>query len=528
MRPNHPTTWILLLLSAVWIAGCTFDTAGLKDLSQNNVNNINNINNLSCGNNLIEGTETCDGTDLAGRTCVSLGYLSGTLACRADCTNFDASACVGATCGNGVVEGPELCDGATLAGNTCAGLGFARGVLVCAADCLGFDTTGCTMCGNDVIDGDELCDGANLAGNTCAGLGFAAGDLTCNADCLGFDTSDCTTQQCGNNHVEGAEVCDGTDLAGQTCVTQGFPGGTLACNGGCSQFVTSGCTLCGNNVIDGSEACDGTDLNGRTCQTMGCRVAGTPQCNAFCNAFLMQTCWAAHDEDGDGVDDNCDNCPTWVNTNQANADNDQVGNVCESPTSGTAPALANIHTFESFLNLSTIWTTTGGTWTVGTDMVSGIATNGGTYLHPMTTASNDYAVEVNFTYRAAPTTDSNWAGVVFGWTPTSGTMTAAYECVYERDSKKLQIYKYTTYSGNWAWRAEVAVTTSATDDQWRRIRGLVNGTTARCTYHDASGATADVSWSDPYFSNTTGFSGRTGLRLYNESANFLSFVYYTN
>lgn len=45
-----------------------------------------------CGNNTVETGESCDNSDLNGRSCVSLGYKSGTLACRADCS-FNTSDC---------------------------------------------------------------------------------------------------------------------------------------------------------------------------------------------------------------------------------------------------------------------------------------------------------------------------------------------------------------------------------------------------------------------------------------------------
>jgi len=62
-----------------------------------------------CGNGVVEGAELCDGSNLAGQTCESLGFSGGTLACSG-CT-FDTSACVaGASCGNGLVEGYEECD----------------------------------------------------------------------------------------------------------------------------------------------------------------------------------------------------------------------------------------------------------------------------------------------------------------------------------------------------------------------------------------------------------------------------------
>lgn len=45
-----------------------------------------------CGNNLKEGTEQCDGTDLASQTCTTKGFDAGTLGCSATCS-FDTSAC---------------------------------------------------------------------------------------------------------------------------------------------------------------------------------------------------------------------------------------------------------------------------------------------------------------------------------------------------------------------------------------------------------------------------------------------------
>ena len=50
----------------------------------------------NCGNNIIEGTELCDGTDLGVETCVTqagAGY-TGTLTCGRGCDGFDESACV--------------------------------------------------------------------------------------------------------------------------------------------------------------------------------------------------------------------------------------------------------------------------------------------------------------------------------------------------------------------------------------------------------------------------------------------------
>ena len=53
-----------------------------------------------CGNNVKESGEECDGSDLGGASCQSLGYAGGSLACRPDCV-FDTSNCVSGDGGGG-------------------------------------------------------------------------------------------------------------------------------------------------------------------------------------------------------------------------------------------------------------------------------------------------------------------------------------------------------------------------------------------------------------------------------------------
>jgi uncharacterized protein DUF1566 len=96
----------------------------------------------TCGNGTREGLEDCDGADLGGASCTSLGFLGGTLACGSSC-RFDTSGCATDLCGNGVRDGIESCDGADLGGATCASLGFGGGALACTPAC-GFDPSGCT------------------------------------------------------------------------------------------------------------------------------------------------------------------------------------------------------------------------------------------------------------------------------------------------------------------------------------------------------------------------------------------------
>lgn len=63
---------------------------------------------VPCGTNAVHPGEECDGTDLDGQSCETLGFASGTLACNVDCT-FDTSTCVPFT-GNeemGTTPGPD-------------------------------------------------------------------------------------------------------------------------------------------------------------------------------------------------------------------------------------------------------------------------------------------------------------------------------------------------------------------------------------------------------------------------------------
>jgi hypothetical protein len=58
-----------------------------------------------CGNNIIEGSEACDGTNLAGQTCVTKGFSGGTLSCTA-CA-FNTSSCSSTVCGDGTCSAGE-------------------------------------------------------------------------------------------------------------------------------------------------------------------------------------------------------------------------------------------------------------------------------------------------------------------------------------------------------------------------------------------------------------------------------------
>ncbi len=103
-----------------------------------------------------------------------------------------------AHCGNGIIEGPEQCDGMNLNGATCSTLGEGVGMLGCTSVCT-YDLSMCgrsgpvdagpadsggyyyRRCGNGIIEYSygEQCDGSNVNGMTCASLGWDYGTLLC-------------------------------------------------------------------------------------------------------------------------------------------------------------------------------------------------------------------------------------------------------------------------------------------------------------------------------------------------------------
>jgi len=262
----------------------------------------------TCGNNVIEETEVCDGTNFGGSTCADFGFdqpIQGDLTCSfsndGPCSQIDISSC-SPLCGNSVLDQGETCE-LLLGVPTVANCRISTFCTFCGDSNLdfqeecddgnNFNGDGCSelcliepFCGDDIITEPEQCDGGNLNGRTCQSLGFDVGTLSCSFPSCIFDTSQCTGAgpTCGDNVAVGTEACDGTDLLGQTCIDLGFIGGSLSCNGSC-ELNTSACTppapFCGDGAATGLEECDGADLLGKTCMSEGFNF-GDLSCLEFC------------------------------------------------------------------------------------------------------------------------------------------------------------------------------------------------------------------------------------------------------
>lgn len=295
-----------------------------------NDNQNNNNTAPTCGNNVAEINELCDGADLRENNCstVDVAFSGGILGCGPTCDTWDTSSCEVVTqeCGDGIREGTELCDTSDLNGNDCTtiGEGFTGGTLSCGATCDSWITTGCTdeayVCGNGVREGPEVCDGTDLGMESCTTHGYSEGVLNCSALCDAFILTGCYdgVGTCGDGVVQPPELCDGVANAA-SCSDFGYTGGTIGCTADC-RFNLAGCTgdYCQESGLYNDGNCDLCELYGGTtdpdCQSLCGLADGT--CRSWVDLLTLQsTCVAStgtEDPDcgscGDGIRDQAEWC----------------------------------------------------------------------------------------------------------------------------------------------------------------------------------------------------------------------------
>lgn len=233
-----------------------------------------------CGDGVVDEGESCDGIDLGGATCESLGQASGTLACASDCT-FETSGC-GACDDECSAAGETRCNGNAV--QTCASGTSGCLVWSFAQDCeqaglVCDDSSGSgqcvATCSDACTDGETRCDGTKR--QTCG-----VGDNGClqwnDAEDCGADGGACQVDS------GGVAFCQ----AG--CSDACGPSGGTQCNGGVQQTCQTGASGC----LEWQDTEDCT-VSGRFCDT----TAGACACNDLCSSAetrcagnTLQTCTA--------------------------------------------------------------------------------------------------------------------------------------------------------------------------------------------------------------------------------------------
>ncbi len=157
---------------------------------------------LTCGNGAVDGGEVCDPSTGTLANCVdidSTAYQGGKAYCLDNCLGWDTGTCeeVPHTCGDNIKEGPEACDGDTVA---CAVLDpgkYQSGTAFCNEGCTAYDLAACveiepSECGNDIREGIEVCDGGLANCVDIDPLLYSGGKAYCLEDCSGYLTDTCT------------------------------------------------------------------------------------------------------------------------------------------------------------------------------------------------------------------------------------------------------------------------------------------------------------------------------------------------
>ncbi len=259
-----------------------------------------------CGDGTIQNDlyELCDGTNIPGKSCSDLGFTGGTLKCGGACLSYDTSACTyGGSCGDNVIQAPELCDGSATPSLSCTDLGYVSGTPACSSDCMAVVPGSCSgrlNCGDSTLDYDENCDGASFYSEVKRSCTDYWNDsdttqITCSNLC-GPDLSSCAKSDlCESYSWYNDGLCDPCHLMGgnadpdcaATCIADGvcsdmfsYDTGVWSCQAAIND-IDPDCGACGNGIAEGWEICDGNDHYGYDCTDMG-YSGGTLACDAHC------------------------------------------------------------------------------------------------------------------------------------------------------------------------------------------------------------------------------------------------------
>ncbi len=260
-----------------------------------NGNNTNNAQSV-CGNGLIELGEQCDGPNMAGLTCATLGYVSGELSCTSDSCVLDTSACMhcgpdGTPCSTG-----NLCvSDETCQNDVCTGTVKDCSHITPPDEChmaMCNEATGnCDlMAANEGEPCDDVEDPCQIGGACMAGMCVGLGEM----DCSGLDgvcvqgVCDPETGTCSTEPLGDGTPCVSEDLcqANASCQT-GMCVGTVKdctfsplaqCNQVSCNPATGNCEGTPDSDKDGLACVDYSDpcIIDRTCDTGACS-GGTPR-----------------------------------------------------------------------------------------------------------------------------------------------------------------------------------------------------------------------------------------------------------
>ncbi|MDH5717122.1 MAG: hypothetical protein OEZ22_05745 [Spirochaetia bacterium] len=309
-----------------------------------------NNNKAVCGDGIVEDYEECDGTPN----------------CKPDCfINLDSDPNSG-YCGDNTLNGTETCDDGNTTTETCAY--GETSCTVCDSTCNSVAGT-VSYCGDNTLNGTETCDDGNTTTETECPYGTPTCD-TCNSDCSatlsltgvycgdgicnegegennGSCGSDCPIV-CGDSRIEGTEACDDGNTTTETCaygeasctvcdstcnsvagVVIGYCGDGICNEGENNGSCSPDCPIvCGDSRIEGTEACDDGNTTTETCAygETSCTV-----CDSTCNSVAGTVSYC-----GDNIVQANEACDDGNTTTETCAYGETSCTVCDSTCNSVA------------------------------------------------------------------------------------------------------------------------------------------------------------------------------------------------
>ena len=313
--------------------------ADCVDLDDDN-DGTSDVDEIACGSDPLNASSTCevcDGVDNDLNDGVDEGFTNTDGDSEADCVDLDddndgTSDVDEIACGSDPLNASstcETCDGVDNDLNDGVDEGFTNTDGDNEADCVDLDddNDGTSdvdeiACGSDPLNASstcEVCDGVDNDGNDGVDEGFTNTDGDSEADCVDLDDdndgiSDIDEIACGSDPLNASstcEVCDGVDNDLNDGVDEGFTNTDGDSEADC---------------VDLDDDNDGqSDLDEIACGSLPLDNTSLSPDNDGDNS---PDC-VDGDDDNDGVLDGDDNCPFTANTDQADGDQDGIGNVCD-------------------------------------------------------------------------------------------------------------------------------------------------------------------------------------------------------
>ncbi len=232
-----------------------------------------------------------------------------------------------------------------------------------------------------------------------------------------------------------------------------------------------------------------------------------------------------HDEDSDGYGDDCDNCPSFPNTSQTNAGEtnagaaaDSVGDACDPRPDRAGDSILYVETFAGAA-LGGDWSVISGTWMLGSDAAAQTSLTSDQRIHnTAAVAVPNYIVEATFTWSTFDTGNVN-GGIVFRMTGGNGWLCSTFrDDTTQPVSSLLMMWSLQNGSANFE-RNSATIGEPAAGTRYRILAGAF-GSNLYCAIDSLQ-----TGPSAPFSSNKNA-DGIPGLRTNRVTGSYGSFVVY--